>query len=109
MLTLAPLVLSALGSVPVDLATVTPERAARLTNQLVEVRPALGPRIGVFGEKLGHDHRSADGTCRTVWTPAGKKVGPVLVGTVEVIVHAPAGQSPGFTEIRFTGGSGVRP
>ena len=103
MLTLAQFVLSVIGPVPIDLATVTPDRAAGLTGQLVEVCPTLGPRIGVFGKHLGHDHASADGTCRTVWTPAGEKVGRVLVGKVEVIEHVPAGQFPGFIEIRFTG------
>lgn len=94
-------VMAAIVPISVDLAAITPDRAARLVNQSVELRPVLGPRIGIFGDRLAHDHVSRDGTCRTVWTPAGEKIGRVLVGTVEVIEHTPQGQFPGFTEIRF--------
>lgn len=71
--------LTALVPFPVDLATIPPPTAAKLANQVVELRLVLGPRIGVFGNHVGHDHASADGTSRTVWTPAGVKVGRVLL------------------------------
>ena len=103
------ILLAAIVPIPIDLAAIPPDQAVRLADQLVEVRPVLGPRIGIFGGRLGHDHASADGISRTVWTPASEKVGRVLVGTVEVIDHAPAEPFPGFTEVRFTGRSWDRP
>ena len=104
MLALSVCLLSAIVPMGIDLATLTPDQADRLSSVVVELKPTLGPRIGTFGGKTGYDHRSTDGRCRTVWVPAGTKVeNVVIVGRVRVIDHQPDGTFPGFTEVRFTG------